>query len=86
MQECNSDGPTEQREEKVRMPGPCHAPGAWAGQGEIKMLSNKWLCVPRPGTMTDWPITEDNEGKPECNFHKGCMDALRIRIWLIKYR
>ena len=45
---------------------------AWcrAGQGEIKMLSDKWLCVPRLGTMTNWPITEHNEGKPCAIFIK----------------
>ena len=31
--ECDSDGPTEHRE-KVRMPGPCHAPGAELARGK----------------------------------------------------
>ena len=53
-------------------------------EGEIKMLSNKWLCVSRQGTMIDWAITELNEGKPLCNVHKDA--AQRIRISLIKYR
>ena len=49
------------------------------------MLSNKWLCVSRQGTMIDWAITELKEGKPLCsNVHKDA--AQRIRISLIKYR
>ena len=36
----------------------------------IKMLSDKWLCVPRHGTMTDWPITRHKGGKHIAMFIK----------------
>ena len=74
-------------EEKVRIhQGLCHVSAWCAWPEEIKMLSDKWLCVPRHGTMTDWPITRHKGGKPMCNVHKGSMDAHMIRISLIKYR
>ena len=73
-----STGLCELRERKWD-PGPvCLVPG----EREIKMLSDKWLCVARHETMIDWAITKLKEGKPLCNVHKGSMDALRIRILL----